>query len=238
MSDTKKESEAARTRAVEKRPRKPRRHRRAAQSTVAAGSMSAGWAEFGENVAELVGATTEVQPQRMTDSLRDAMERVTWARTAPISQTDSDFLRDYAGLDDPMILDDWSAEKEDQRRTEVAVASAVQLVADTLSREEVGHVLEIDDSNVSRRAKKGQLYSVNRDGRPRFPRWQFRDGHALPGLAKIVDCLERLDLDPVSVGTFMVRPNDELEGLRPVDYLAADGDPESVVALLDSWARS
>src|SRR5699024_10555402 len=84
MSDTKKESEAARTRAVEKRPRKPRRHRRAAQSTVAAGSMSAGWAEFGENVAELVGATTEVQPQRMTDSLRDAMERVTWARTAPI----------------------------------------------------------------------------------------------------------------------------------------------------------
>lgn len=218
MSDTGKKSEAT-------------------QPTAAPGSMSADWAKFGEKIAELVGATTEVQPQRMTNSMRDAMERVAWARTAPISQTDSDFLRDHSGLDDSTILDDWSAEKEAQRRAEVAVASAVQLVADTLSREEVGHVLEIDDSNVSRRAKKNQLYSVNRDGRPRFPRWQFRDGQALPGLTKIVDCLERLDLDPVSVGTLMVRPNDELEGLRPVDYLAAGGDPDSMVALLRSTER-
>lgn len=237
MSDTKK-AKAAQTRAVRKRTRELQRHRQAAQATVAPGSMGASWAEFGESVSELAGTSTEVQPQHMTNSLREAMERVAWARTTPISQTDSDFLRDHAGLDDPSVLDNWTEEKEDKRRTEVVLASAVQLVADTLSREEVSDALGIDVSNVSRRTSNGQLYAVYRENRPRFPQWQFRDGHALPGLAKIVDCLERLDLDPVSVGTFMVRPNDELERLRPVDYLAADGDPDSVVDLLDAWARS
>lgn len=201
------------------------------------GTERGDWDRLGEMLTKIVGAP-EVQSQLMASSVREAMKRVEWARTAPISQTDSNFLRDHAGLDDPSVLDDWTAEKEDHRRAEIATASAIQLVADTMSREDVSGAIGIDVSNVSRRTSNGQLYAVYRDGRPRFPRWQFRDGETLPGLAPIVDCLERLELDPVSVGTFMVRPNDELEDLRPVDYLAADGEPESVVALLDAWARS
>ncbi|MBB1031891.1 hypothetical protein G6027_13560 [Dietzia sp. SLG310A2-38A2] len=189
-------------------------------------------------IADVMGKELRDSMHRVNGAVLDSMRRVQLARTTPVSRRDSDFLRDHAGLDDPSILDDWSAEKEDQRRSEIVVASAVQFVADTLSREEAGELLDVDDTNVSRRAKKGQLYAIYRDGRPRYPRWQFRDGTALPGLAPIVACLERLELDPVSVATFMVRPNDELDDHSPVDYLAAGGEPGAVVALLDAWARS
>ncbi|EYT57413.1 hypothetical protein H483_0115585, partial [Dietzia sp. UCD-THP] len=189
-------------------------------------------------IADIMDNALRDSMQSVNDAVLDSMRRVQLARTTPISQRDSDFLRDHAGLDDPSILDDWSAEKEDQRRSEIAAASAAQFVADTLSREETGRLLDVDDTNVSRRAKKGQLYAIYRDGRPRFPRWQFQGGMALPGLASIVACLERLELDPVSVATFMARPNDELDDHRPVDYLAAGGDSEAVVALLDAWARA
>ncbi|MFJ5873018.1 hypothetical protein DQ226_18425 [Dietzia maris] len=198
-----------------------------------------------EALAPLVAVVADAMDNALRDSMQsvkdavfDSMRRVQLARTTPISRRDSDFLRDHAGLDDLSVLDDWSAEKEDQRRSEIAAASAVQFVADTLSREEAGKLLDVDDTNVSRRAKKGQLYAIYRDGRPRYPRWQFRGGTALPGLAPIVACLEQLELDPVSVATFMARPNDELDDHSPVDYLAAGGEPEAVVALLDAWARA
>lgn len=189
-------------------------------------------------IVAILAEVMDISIQRVDDAVLDSMRRVQFARTTPISQRDSDFLRDHAGLDDPSILEDWSAEEEDQRRSEIAAASAVQFLADTLSRGEAGKLLDVDGTNVSRRAKKGQLYAIYRDGRPRFPRWQFRGGTALPGLAPIVACLQRLELDPVSVATFMARPNDELDNQRPVDYLVAGGDPEAVVALLDSWARA
>lgn len=188
-------------------------------------------------IAEVLDNAVLDSMRRMNDVVLESMRRVQLARTTPVSQGDSDFLRDHAGLDDSSILDDWSAAEEDQRRTEVAAASGVQFVADTLSREDAAHALGIDETNISRRAKKGQLYAVYRDGRPRFPRWQFRDGAVLPGLTTIVECLDGLELDPVSVATFMVRPNDEFDDHSPVDYLAAGGDPDAVVALLDAWAR-
>lgn len=215
--------------------------RAAPHQAVAKGLPAPAAAAGVEATAPIVAVFAEVMDtsiQRVDDAVRDSMRRMQLARTTPISQRDSDFLREHAGLDDPSILDDWSAEKEDQRRSEIAAASAVQFVADTLSREETGKLLAVDDTNVSRRAKKGQLYAIYRDGRPRFPRWQFRGGSALPGLTPIVACLDRLELDPVSVATFMARPNDELEDHRPVDYLAAGGDPEAVIALLDAWARA
>lgn len=153
------------------------------------------------------------------------------------STNDGAFLRAHAGLDAPSVLDDWSAEAEDVLRAQLAAASASQLLADTLSRYEIAEILGIGPTQVSHRVHDGHLYAVHRDGKPRFPRWQLRDGAELPGLRILVPVLEQTGLDPVSVATFMAKANDELDNHSPVDFLAAGGDPHQVTALLNAWAR-
>lgn len=164
--------------------------------------------------------------------------RSTSSKTAPVSQSDLDYLRDHAGLRDPSIFDDWRPEAEDKLRAEIAIANAAQFMLDTLSREEAAHLLNRDKSVVSRRVSNGQLLAVQRDGRPRFPSWQFYQGKVLPGMSEIIGTLSSAEMDIVSLGSFMTRPNDELDGLSPVDYLVGGGDPDEIVALLDAMARS
>ena len=164
--------------------------------------------------------------------------RSTSPKTAPVSQSDLDYLRDHAGLRDPSIFDDWRPEAEDKLRAEIAIANAAQFMSDTLSREEAAHLLNRDKSVVSRRVSNGQLLAVQRDGRPRFPSWQFYQGKVLPGMSEIIGTLSSAEMDIVSLGSFMTRPNDELDGLSPVDYLVGGGDPDEIVALLDAMARS
>ncbi|MDV8001453.1 hypothetical protein [Rhodococcus sp. IEGM 1408] len=174
----------------------------------------------------------------LADHVRAHMKRSTSSRTAPVSQSDLDYLRDHAGLSDPSTLDDWRPEAEDKLRAEIAVANAAQFILDTLSRDEAAHLLNRDRTVVSRRVSNGQLLAVQRDGRPRFPSWQFYKGEALPGMSEIIGALTSAEMDTVSLGNFMTLPNDELDGLSPVDYLVGGGDPEVIAALLDAVARS
>lgn len=150
---------------------------------------------------------------------------------------DGTFLRTHAGLDDPSVLDEWSAETEDALRTQLAAASAAQLLADTFSRREIAELLGSSPAQVTHRVRDGYLYAVQLDGEPRFPRWQIRERAELPGLHALVPVLEQTGLDPVSVSTFMAASNDELDDRSPADFLAAGGDPNRVTALLDAWAR-
>lgn len=184
-----------------------------------------------------VGIPAEEGP-RLIDHVRDLLRSTTSSQSTPVSQADVDYLRQHAGLDDPSVIDDWNPQSEDQLRAEVAVANATTFMMGTLSREEAAQLLDRDESVVSRRVSNGQLLAVYRDGRPRFPRWQFHNGQALPGLPAVIDALSTLEMNTVAVSSFMVRPNDELDGLPPVDYLVGGGDPEAVVALLESMARS
>ena len=57
-------------------------------------------------------------------------------------------------------------------------------------------------------------------------------------MSEIIGTLSSAEMDIVSLGSFMTRPNDELDGLSPVDYLVGGGDPDEIVALLDAMARS
>jgi len=170
--------------------------------------------------------------------VRAHMKRFTSSKTAPFSQSDLDYLRDHAGLRDPAVFDDWRPEAEDKLRAEIAIANAARFMLDTLSREEAARVLNRDKSVVSRRVSNGQLLAVQRDGRPRFPSWQFHKGEALPGMSEIIAALSSAELDIVSLGNFMTRPNDELDGLSPIAFLVGGGDPDEIVALLGAVARS
>lgn len=177
------------------------------------------------------------QEEQLVDSIVEALGKVRWSRTVPVSGSDAAFLRENAGLDDPSVLDSWTPEAEDALRAQSAAASAAQQLADTLNRDEIADALGIGPSRVSHRVRDGHLYAIRRDGKPRFPRWQVRDGAELPGLRTLVPVLEQTRLDPVSVSTFMAVPNDELDDHSPVDFLAGGGDPQRAVALLDAWAR-
>lgn len=150
---------------------------------------------------------------------------------------DAAFLRAYAGLDDLSVLDGWSEEAEDSLRAQTASTSTAQLLAVTLSRDEIAEILAIEPSRVSDQVRDRHLYAVQLDGKPRFPRWQTRDGVELPGLRTLVPALQQTGLDSVSVSIFMAMVNDELDNHCPADFLAADGDPERVAELLGAWAR-
>ena len=174
----------------------------------------------------------------LADHVRAHMKRSTSSMTAPVSQSDLDYLRDHAGLSDPSILDDWWPEAENKLRAEIAIANAAHFILDTLSQEEAAHLLNRDKTVLSQRVSDGQLLAVQRDGRPRFPTWQFHKGEALPGMSEIIGALSSAEMDIVSLGNFMTRPNDELDGLSPVDFLVGGGDPDEIAVLLDALTRS
>lgn len=188
-------------------------------------------------MAHLLETLGMADQEQLVDILTEAVDRVRWSRTVPVSASDAAYLREHAGLDDPSVLDEWSAEAEDALRAQSAATAAAQLLADTLTRDEIAELLGIVPTRVSHRVRDGHLYAVRRDGKPRFPRWQVRDGAELPGLRTLVPVLEKAGLDPVSVATFMAAPSDELDAHAPADFLAAGGDPERVAELLDAWAR-
>lgn len=177
------------------------------------------------------------QEGQLAEWISEAMSTVRWSRTVPVGGFDAAYLRAHAGLDDPSVLDSWTPEAEDALRARSAAASAAQLLSDTLSRDEVAEALGIGPSRVPHRVRDGHLYAVRRDDKFRFPRWQIRDGAELPGLRALVPVLERANLDPVSVATFMTVPNDELADHSPADFLAAGGDAGRVADLIDAWAR-
>ncbi|MBB0967452.1 hypothetical protein G6016_00440 [Dietzia aerolata] len=174
----------------------------------------------------------------LTANVRSQMMRSISSRTVPVSPPDLNYLRDHAGLSDPSIVDDWRPEAEDALRAEVAVAGAAQFLLDTLNLDEATKLLRRDTTVVSRQVSSCQLLAVQWDGRPRFPSWQFHEGNALPGMAGIVEALSSAEMDAVSLGNFMTRPNDELDGLSPVDFLVGGGDPNEIVALHDAVARN
>lgn len=176
--------------------------------------------------------------QEARDRVEDALRRVQDARTPPVDQQTLDYLREHAGLSDTSVLDDWSPERARAIQQEAAAATRLQLEADTMSREEAARLLDVHPSSVSRSITQRKLVAVTRDGRPRLPRWQFVNNEPVPGLREIAPVLDHLGMEPVSVATIMLRPQEFLNGLAPVDYLRSGGNPAEVVAYLDGLARA
>lgn len=209
------------------------------EQNIEAAPLTAGQPRQAEAVMELL-SELGLSPQEtasLVQHVRESVQRTSATRSNSAGQADRDYLRAHAGISDPSILDDWTLEAEDQLRSRVAVAAAAQFMLDTLSLEEVAELLDEDEAGVSRRVDSGELLAVDSSGRPRFPKWQFRGGSALPGMSSLVNAIESSEMDTVSVGNFMLDPNDELDDLAPVDYLVGGGDPNTVGVLLEDMAR-
>jgi hypothetical protein len=94
-------------------------------------------------------------------------------------------------------------------------------------------VLGITRQGVEKRRRSGRLLSVSLGKRGyRYPAFQFVDGHALPGIARVLAALE--GKDPWTQLSFFVNRRSDLDGRSPVEVLqlavgAAEDDRVDVV---------
>lgn len=101
-----------------------------------------------------------------------------------------------------------------------------------LAAAEVAEMLGKTLKEVEDLAARGLLYSVDVAGTDHFPAWQFRGGVPLPQLAEVLAALR--EAHPATVAGFMTLPNDELGGLSPARWLAAQRPVSAVVALAEN----
>jgi hypothetical protein len=112
-----------------------------------------------------------------------------------------------------------------------------QLLEDTLTAPQVGHILGISRQAATGRAETGSLLAVLDRGAYRFPRWQFDprgpDG-VVPGLPDVLEALE--PQTAFSKLVFLKRPNKTLDEREPIEVLRR-GECERVLAAAHAAAQ-
>lgn len=96
-----------------------------------------------------------------------------------------------------------------------------------LTTNQAAERLHISPAVVRRRIRSGRLYGYRVGGALRLPPWQFLGEAALPHLPEVLAALPE-DAHPMTVTGFMTQPSDELDGLSPVEWLAAGRTPNPV----------
>lgn len=155
---------------------------------------------------------------------------------APTTQGQHAFLTTYAGLSEADLTEE-ALKAANGKIQSSRIAADQDVQAESLSTQDVAHLLNIVPPNVRRLAGAGALYSVKLppNGRHSFPLWQFAHERPLPGLRDVVSALPE-NYHPLEVGEFMTEPLEGLRGMSPAQWLAEGGDPEPVVALADERA--
>jgi hypothetical protein len=142
--------------------------------------------------------------------------------------------------DEAAILEEGGFDLEPIRRgeTDIALQTAVGLAmieATALSVAEVASALGVTRARIRQRAAERTLHAIRGDDEWRFPRWQFDEhGRPRPGVATVMPEMPR-DIHPLAVSDFMTHSNPDLEirgrPVSPLEWLAADGEPEPVTAI-------
>ncbi|MDP9397091.1 MAG: hypothetical protein M3P96_04380 [Actinomycetota bacterium] len=104
--------------------------------------------------------------------------------------------------------------------------------------EGVRSLLARDGRPVTKQAiskRRGLLALTTGSGRVVYPRFQFRNRSPIPGLAAVLEELPEHLVSRWTVASWLVSPNPELSGEKPVDVLA-DGYGPAVTASARAWA--
>lgn len=155
---------------------------------------------------------------------------------APLTATESEFLRTFGGTGAARALGERDAPRDAAAAAEDAARRAARLAAGSMSVAEAADELGVDRSRISRRCSTGRLFSFTIDGGLRIPRWQLAGGHPLPGLERVVPAIPP-ETTPLMIEAVMTTPQEET-GLRtPVEFLAEGGAPEVVAEMVADLAR-
>ncbi|MDX6649895.1 MAG: hypothetical protein QOJ97_1846 [Solirubrobacteraceae bacterium] len=78
--------------------------------------------------------------------------------------------------------------------------------------------------------RRGRLLALpTKDGRVLYPLFQLRDGRPLAVIPKVLAAFSAVELEPWTMASWFVSPQDELDRATPVEWLEHDGDEEQVV---------
>jgi excisionase family DNA binding protein len=176
-------------------------------------------------------------PSEFLSTVTDiALAKLSSIGAVPLTASEVEFLTTQAGPAGVAAVQGDPDEQLRSRTINAAVRQA-ETVASTISIQEAAALLGVDRSRISHRLAGGTLWAFRVGRSPRLPRWQFRDGALLPGLASVVAAIPA-GLSAASLNAFMNTPQSELGGVTPPDYLADGGDPQLVadlVAALGIW---
>ena len=132
----------------------------------------------------------------------------------------------------------WGSPPDDARLAEARrVAQRAQqealsaVMADALTRQEAAELLGISPQAVSKRHAAGALVALTRGRELHFPAWQFHEGATLPRLAGVIAAYPG---GALSLSTWAVTPNADLDALAPAHALARRGGPQRVLAVIDA----
>ncbi len=107
------------------------------------------------------------------------------------------------------------------------VALRQELLAGSLSTAEVATALGISSAAVTKRRQAERLVAFQDRGDWRYPAWQLRHGHVLPGVAEVWQALPREVHDRLSLSRWFVLDSRHL-GTTPLAALEA-GEVDRVV---------
>lgn len=176
----------------------------------------------------LVDAVGPVRGSEFKDALDAAAERqAAYSRTPPRAAVAAERGGDPWGKP-PSEAEVAAAAGRAERERAAALAADVE---DSLTREQAAERLGITPQSVSERRKTGRLVGLRRGREWRFPRWQFSDDDALPGLRELAAAYPGSTL---SLSVWAKRPHVDLDGRTPSEELARRGGPGRVLALVEA----
>lgn len=166
-----------------------------------------------------------------TAHVEKALRAAAQATTVPLTDAETAFFEAHSGLPadstTPALEDIYADAVSDPES-----GFTITRHSPTLTTREVADYLDVDRTAVTRRAGKGLLHAVTRDGQMLFPTWQFTDTHhALPHLDRVLPHLPP-EWGTYRVTQFFTTPTDLLDGLTPAQWLAQDGPPDDVVTVM------
>lgn len=110
------------------------------------------------------------------------------------------------------------------------------MLATALTTSEAADLLGVGESRVRQRLVEGSLYSVRVGREHRLPAFQFEGGKEVPGIAWVLERVDR-SVHPVALLNWFVMPDPDLgfeeeEGsASPRQWLLSGGPPEPLIAL-------
>jgi hypothetical protein len=172
----------------------------------------------GITVAELA-TELKLDPETLTQALatamanavpdRDDLDPELWGRRPSAQQ--------LAGA--------WEVGEQAQR------AAMADVLADALTREQAAERLEITTQAISEQRKGGKLVALRRGREWRFPRWQFGDDGALPGLPELISAWPGTSL---ALSLWAINGSPDLDGRAPSQEMIRRGGIERVLDLLEA----
>ncbi|WP_382309514.1 hypothetical protein [Herbiconiux sp. UC225_62] len=174
-----------------------------------------------------------VDASAILSAVSKALDNSSTAQAGHLSESDSRFIEQFGGIDDP------ESGSGSERLSELVAEQAARDDTAFVSTRNVADLLGVDESRVRHRKSAGLLLSTKMGKELRYPRWQFvmsatGTTSVVPHLAEIAEVAA--DMHPAELASRMMTVQNSLridgEMVTPVDWLVSGGDVESVLDVL------